>query len=129
MGKNYFQYKTYYYHFYKNLLYFENILYENDVYILSSYSEEVAGDGAPNAVQWMKDNGVSVGLVVDEGGAVLESPVAALDKNLLAIGICERSSVRFLIETKAGNGKNALANLAEFVSKKAPTLGKQQLTP
>ena len=107
----------------------ENFVPEKDVYILSSYSEEVAGDGAPNAVQWMKDNGVSVGLVVDEGGAVLESPVAALDKDLLAIGICERSSVRFLIETKAGNGKNALANLAEFVSKKAPTLGKQQLTP
>ncbi len=100
-----------------------------DVYILSSFSEEIAGDGAPNAVQWMKDNGVQVGLVVDEGGAVLESPLPSMKRDLLAVGITERSSVRFLIEAKAGKGKNALANLSAFVSKKAPDLGKQQLTP
>ena len=107
----------------------ESYVPERDVYILSSFSEEVAGDGAPNAVQWMKDNGVSVGLVIDEGGAVLESPLPVLKKDLLAIGICERSSVRFLIEAKAGNGKNALANLSAFVTQKAPSLGKQKLTP
>ena len=107
----------------------ENYVPEKDVYILSSFSEEIAGDGAPNAVQWMKDNAVSVGLVIDEGGAVLESPLPMLKKDLLAIGICERSSVRFLIEAKAGKGKNALANLSQFVTQKAPTLGKQKLTP
>lgn len=107
----------------------EQFVPERDVYILSSFSEEIAGDGVPNAVQWMKDNGVSVGLVVDEGGAVLESPLPMLKKDLLAIGISERSSVRFLIEAKAGKGKNALTNLSQFVTKKAPSLGKQQLTP
>ncbi|MBQ6862908.1 MAG: M20/M25/M40 family metallo-hydrolase [Clostridia bacterium] len=107
----------------------ENYIPEKDVYILSSFSEEIAGDGAPNAVKWLKEHGVTVGLVVDEGGAVLESPLPMLKKDLLAIGICERSSVRFLIEANAGKGKNALTNLSEFVTKKAPSLGKQQLTP
>lgn len=107
----------------------EEYVPEKDVYILSSFSEEVAGDGAPNAVQWLKDHDVTVGLVVDEGGAVLESPLPMLKKDLLAVGICERSSVRFLIEAKPGKGKTALGNLSAFVTKKAPSLGKQQLTP
>ena len=53
----------------------ESYVPERDVYILSSFSEEVAGDGAPNAVQWMKDNGVSVGLVIDEGGGLRSNQV------------------------------------------------------
>lgn len=107
----------------------EGYVPERDVYILSSYSEEVAGNGAPNAVQWLKDNAVTVGLVIDEGGAVLASPLPSVKKDLLAVGISERSSVRFLLEAKSGKGRNALANLSAFVTKKAPSLGKQKLTP
>lgn len=107
----------------------EGFVPARDVYILSSFSEEIAGNGAPDAVQWLKENGVTVGLVIDEGGAVLESPLPSMNKDLLAIGISERSSVRFLMEATAGKGKNALANLSEFVSKKTPSLGKQKLTP
>lgn len=107
----------------------EDYVPEKDVYILSSFSEEVAGDGAPNAVKWLKEHSVSVGLVIDEGGAVLESPLPMLKKDLLAIGIAERSSVRFLIEAQAGHGCSALTNLSKFVTQKAPSLGKQQLTP
>ncbi len=107
----------------------ENFVPARDVYILSSFSEEIAGDGAPNAVQWLKDNHVSVGLVIDEGGAVLASPIKSMNKDLLAIGLSERSSVRLRIEAKAGKGKNAMGNLSAFVMKKAPDLGPQQLTP
>ncbi len=107
----------------------ENYVPEHDVYILSSFSEEIAGDGAPNAVAWLKERNVSVGLVIDEGGAVLESPLPMLKKDLLAVGISERSSVRFLVEAQAGHGGNAMKNLSKFVMKKAPALGNRQLTP
>ena len=46
-----------------------------DVYIASSCTEEWSGDGAPATVQHLKDRGIHLKLVLDEGGMIIEEPV------------------------------------------------------
>lgn len=44
----------------------------HDIYLSFSYDEEIDGVGTEALVSWFRENGVTPGLVVDEGGAVVE---------------------------------------------------------
>ena len=48
-----------------------------DVYIATSCTEEISGPGAPTTVAYLKEQGVKPSLVLDEGGMILQSPMAA----------------------------------------------------
>ena len=48
---------------------------ECDVYIASSCTEEWSGDGAPATAAWLKEHGVHLGLLLDEGGMIMEGPM------------------------------------------------------
>ncbi len=49
-----------------------------NVYIGSSHNEEIAGDGIPSAVEYFKEKGITFEVILDEGGAVIEPPVAGM---------------------------------------------------
>ena len=63
---------------------------ECDVYLGSSCTEEIGGDGAPKIVEWFKKNNIKLFMLNDEGGAITQDPVVGVKGNFAAIGIFEK---------------------------------------
>ena len=115
----------------------EGITPDGDVYIASSCTEEISGDGAPATVRWLKEHNVAPGLVLDEGGMILEAPIAGVKGLYAMVGTVEKgyADVKFIARANGGHasapGKNtALVRLGKFmaaVEKKDPF--RAELTP
>ncbi len=94
-----------------------------DVYIASSCTEEISGPGAPATVKWLKDHGVKPSLVLDEGGMILESPIAGVKGLYAMVGVVEKgyADVKFTARSNGGHasapGKNTpLVRLGRFMA-------------
>ena len=78
---------------------------EGDVYIASSCTEEISGGGAPAIVEYLKKNGVKPSLVLDEGGMVLEAPIAGVSGLYAMVGVVEKgyADVKFIARSNGGH--------------------------
>lgn len=97
---------------------------ECDVYLASSCTEEWGGEGAPATVQFLKEQGVHLGLVLDEGGMILEEPVSGVKGTYGMVGVLEKGygDLKFIARSKGGHAsaptKNTpLVRLALFMLK------------
>lgn len=107
---------------------------ECDVYIGSSCTEEISGNGAPLTVEYLKEQGVKLALVVDEGGMIIEEPVAGVKGTYAMVGVVEKGygDIKFIARGKGGHAsapsKNTpLVRLGKFMSaveKKHPFVSK-----
>ena len=61
-----------------------------DIYLEYSINEETGGDGAAAAMRYLRDKGIELALVMDEGGAVIERAVDGMDRPYAVIGITEK---------------------------------------
>lgn len=108
-----------------------------DVYIASSCTEEVSGSGSPAINDFLKERGVKLDLILDEGGMILQAPIAGVNGIYAMVGVVEKGygDVKFIAHGKGGHasapGKNTpLVRLGKFmtaVEKKNPF--KPQITP
>ena len=94
-----------------------------DVYIASSCTEEISGPGAPATVAYLKEMGVKPSLVLDEGGMILQSPIAGAKGLYAMVGVVEKgyADVKFTARSKGGHasapGKNTpLVRLGRFMA-------------
>ena len=94
-----------------------------DVYIASSCTEEWSGDGAPSTVQYLAAQNVRLRLVLDEGGMIIEEPIAGVKGTYAMIGIVEKGygDVKFIARGNGGHasapGKNTpLVRLGKFMT-------------
>lgn len=92
-----------------------------DVYLGSSCTEEIGGDGAPKLVKWFKDHNIHLFMLSDEGGGITSDPVAGIKGNFAAIGIFEKGygDLKFSAKSNGGHSstppKNTpIARLAAF---------------
>lgn len=92
-----------------------------DVYLGSSCTEEIGGDGAPKIVNWFKERGISLYMLSDEGGGIVENPVVGVKGAFAAVGIFEKGygDLKFTARSKGGHSstppKNTpIARLASF---------------
>ena len=95
---------------------------ECDVYIASSCTEEWSGDGAPATAAWLKEHGVHLGLLLDEGGMIMEGPMAGVRGRYGMVGVVEKgyADVKLVAKDEGGHasapGRNtALVRLAKLV--------------
>jgi len=95
-----------------------------DVYLASSCTEEISGDGAPKLVKWLKEHGVHLFMLSDEGGSIIADPIGGVRGHFAAVGIFEKGygDVRFIARSKGGHasapGKNTpIPRLAKFVAR------------
>lgn len=84
-----------------------------DVYLSYSINEETSGNGAKEAIDWLKAHGVNrLALALDEGGAVVDKAMAGMDRPYAVIGITEKGYVNLKV-TASGEGGHASAPKAE----------------
>lgn len=94
-----------------------------DVYLCSSCTEEVGGDGAPKIVQWLKEHGIHLAMLCDEGGGIISEPIGGISGRFAMIGVFEKGAgnVRFTAHSAGGHAsappKNTpIARLGKFIS-------------
>lgn len=88
-----------------NHLIAQGFIPENDIYLAFSGSEEINGNGAVNIVDYFEKNGIELGLVVDEGGAVVENVFPGVKEPCGLIGIAEKGmmNVTFSVASDGGH--------------------------
>lgn len=81
---------------------------ECDVYIASSCTEEWSGNGAPLTVEYLKKKGIHLALLLDEGGMIIQDPIAGVKGVYGMVGVVEKGygDVKFIAK---GNGGHASA--------------------
>ena len=94
-----------------------------DVYIASSCTEEWSGNGAPQTAAYLKEQGVELALLLDEGGMIVEEPVGGVKGIYGMVGVVEKGygDVKFIARSKGGHasapGKNTpLVRLGKFMT-------------
>lgn len=93
-----------------------------DVYLAFGHNEEVAGDGARQIVEVLRERGVRPALVLDEGGAVVQGVLPGVGVPTAMIGVAERGvmTVRLTARELGGHASTpprepATARLARAV--------------
>lgn len=96
---------------------------ECDVYLASSCTEEWSGPGAPATVAYLKEQGVHLSFLIDEGGMIIEEPIAGVKGTYGMVGVVEKGygDLRFIAKGKGGHasapGKNTpWIRLAKFMT-------------
>ena len=107
---------------------------ECDVYLASSCTEEWSGEGAPETVKYLKEQGIHFAYLLDEGGMILEEPVGGVKGTYGMVGVLEKGygDLKFIAKGKGGHAsapkKNTpLVRLGKFmtaVEKKSPFTNK-----
>lgn len=94
-----------------------------DVYLGSSCTEEIGGDGAPKIVNYLKDKGIRLYMLCDEGGSLVEDPIKGVKGQFAAIGIFEKGygDLKIIAKTSGGHSSTpakgtAIPRLAAFVN-------------
>ncbi len=80
---------------------------EQDVYLSSSNTEEVGGDGCPKLVAELERRGVKPYLVNDEGGSIVTEPMAGVVGNYAMIGVLEKGQGNLLISARSNGGHSS----------------------
>lgn len=75
-----------------------------DVYLSFGHNEETAGGGARAVVALLRERGIRPGLVIDEGGAVVEGVVPGVTVPTAMVGVAERGVMTALLTAREGGG-------------------------
>lgn len=78
-----------------------------DVYLEYSINEETGGDGAAAAMRYLKDKGIRLALVMDEGGAVIEEAIPGMDRPYAVLGITEKGYMDVKITARGKGGHSS----------------------
>ena len=78
-----------------------------DVYLEYSINEETGGDGAAAAMRYLQDRGITLALVIDEGGAVMDKAVEGMDRPYAVIGITEKGYMDLKITARDKGGHSS----------------------
>ncbi len=94
-----------------------------DVYLGSSCTEEIGGDGAPKLVNWFKEHNIKLWMLSDEGGGIVQNPVGGVEGNFAAVGIFEKGYGDLKLSAKGNGGHSStppkntpIARLAAFIN-------------
>ncbi len=110
---------------------------EMDVYVTSSCTEEWSGESAPEIVRYLQEKGVHLGMLMDEGGMIVNDPIAGAHGKYGVVGVLEKGYGDVKI-TAMGHGghssaptKNTpLVRLGQFMAEiERKTPFETQLTP
>ena len=98
---------------------------KRSIYCCFGHDEEPGGkQGAKNIVEYLKNKGVKLEYVLDEGGIFLDGKIFSIDGKIALIGTCEKGYADIKLTAKVNGGhasmpskKTALGELCDAVSK------------
>ena len=101
----------------------EGFIPESDLYLASSIDEETMGVGAKKTVEYLENKGIKLGIVLDEGGAIIEAPMPGLSGDYAMLGIMEKgyANVEFIAKSIGGHASTPtnntpIARISAFVN-------------
>lgn len=77
---------------------------KTDIYLAFSGNEEINGEGAPTIVDYFEKNNIKIGLVVDEGGAVVSNVFPGVDEPCAVVGVAEKGMMNVSYSVKSSGG-------------------------
>ncbi len=80
---------------------------EQDVWLSSSSTEEIGGDGCPKLIAELKRRGVTPYIVNDEGGSIVTEPMAGLKGNFAMVGVLEKGQGNLRIIARSNGGHSS----------------------
>ncbi len=87
-----------------NQLISQGFVPQSDIYFAFSGCEEINGAGAVRIVDWFEERGIEPGLVIDEGGAVVENVFPGVKAPCGLVGIAEKGMMDVQYRVKSGGG-------------------------
>lgn len=85
----------------------EGIVPDQDIYLASSCCEETGGPVAGEIASWLKDHGVRLALLCDEGGGITEEPISGLKGLFGMAGIYEKGFGNFVFTARSKGGHSS----------------------
>ncbi len=82
---------------------------ETNLYIGSSHNEEISGDGIPTALKYFEENGITFETILDEGGAIIDPPLAGMKCKCAMMAVHEKGIHRLVCTAEEGNTHTGLA--------------------
>ena len=82
----------------------EGFIPDNDIYLAFSGCEEVNGPGALHIVNYFEENGITPGIVLDEGGAVMTGAFPGVRQACAYIGVAEKGMLNVEYRVKSNGG-------------------------
>ncbi|MBR4080090.1 MAG: M20/M25/M40 family metallo-hydrolase, partial [Christensenellaceae bacterium] len=78
---------------------------ENDIYFAFSGGEEINGPGASHIVDYFEEQGITLSMVIDEGGAVVEDVFPGVKKPCAMVGIAEKGmlDLKYTVQSDGGH--------------------------
>lgn len=84
-----------------------------NVWLASSHNEEFGGDGIPTACAWFREQGITFEVVLDEGGAIIDPPLAGMKRKKCAmVAVHEKGRYKLLCTADAGSAHTGLTSAA-----------------
>lgn len=95
-----------------------------NTYLFSSHNEETGGDGALLALDYFNRNNIRFDWIIDEGGAVIDPPMAGISKKCAMMAVHEkgRCTADLLVKNPqchaglAGGHKTPVMKMAAFIA-------------
>ena len=99
----------------------EGVTPSRDVYLSFGHNEETQGSGAAAIVSLLESRGVRAGLVIDEGGAIVEGLLPGVEGPIAMIGLSEKgiAGVELIAEKQGGHAATPAPNGATVLLARA----------
>ena len=112
--------------------------FKEDFWFFAARNEENSGGGSDAAAEYLKNKGIRLNVVMDEGGAVVDNMIPGLKYPASGVGVVEKGfvNVKFIARSAGGHAstppKNTpIARLSAFVTEveKKDVFKKKMVTP
>jgi len=102
---------------------------ERDIYFAFGGDEEINGHGAEDIVKLFTERGIEVGLVLDEGGAVVDNVFPGVKSPCALIGISEKGMLNVEYSVSGGGGHASSPSVKTPVNRLASACTDMQKNP